>query len=281
MISEKLKRLIKETLDEDVNTGDITTLSTVDAKAIGHGYVKAKSDGVLCGQKVFSKVFRLVDDTVKLNWQSTDGEWLRAGDICLRYEGAFRSILIAERTALNFLQRMSGIATLTRHFVDAVKHTHTRILDTRKTTPLWREIEKYAVKTGGGENHRFGLYDMFLIKDNHISAAGGIDRAIEKAIEYKEKNNLHCSIEVETKTLEEVKTVLKFPVQRIMLDNMTLEMMKMSVELINRKAETEASGNVSLKTVASIAETGVDFISVGALTHSAPAMDFSLLLEQR
>ncbi len=272
---------IHNALKEDLGDGDITTQATVSASALGQGFVKAKSDGVLCGREVFSEVFRVVDASVKLNWTYSDGHDLKKGDVCVRFEGSLRSILTAERTALNFMQRLSGIASLTRQYTDAVALTHAKILDTRKTTPLWRALEKYAVMTGGGENHRFGLYDMFLIKDNHISAAGSLTAAIEKAIEFKIKNDLTCVIEVETKSLDEIKMALKFPIQRIMLDNMSVVGMKTAVDLIHRQCEVEASGNVSLSNVRAIAETGVDFISVGALTHSAPAMDYSLLLEEK
>lgn len=274
-----LRTQIKHAIEEDLGFGDVTTLSTVPAEQIGRGYVRAKSDGVLAGQLIFNEVFRQINPQIKLEWSAQDGDTLEKGRICLNFTGSMRSILIAERTALNFIQRMSGIATLTRRFTEKIKHTSAQILDTRKTTPLWRELEKYAVRCGGGSNHRIGLYDMFLIKDNHVTAAGGIGAAIEKAIEYNRQNNLHLAIEVETKNLDEVREALRYPVQRIMLDNMTIETMREAVALIHKTCETEASGNVSLDTVQAIAETGVDFISVGALTHSAPVLDLSLLVE--
>ncbi|HNC48802.1 MAG TPA: carboxylating nicotinate-nucleotide diphosphorylase [bacterium] len=274
-----LRTQIKHAIEEDLGFGDVTTLSTVPAEQIGRGYVRAKSEGVLAGQLVFNEVFRQINPQIKLEWSAKDGDTLEKGQICLHFAGSMRSILIAERTALNFIQRMSGIATLTRHFMERIKHTSAQILDTRKTTPLWRELEKYAVRCGGGSNHRIGLYDMFLIKDNHITASGGIGAAIEKAIEYNRQNNLHLSIEVETKNLDEVREALRYPVQRIMLDNMKIETMREAVAIINKRCETEASGNVSLDTVKDIAETGINFISIGALTHSAPALDLSLLVE--
>ncbi|HMW36860.1 MAG TPA: carboxylating nicotinate-nucleotide diphosphorylase [bacterium] len=274
-----LRTQIKHAIEEDLGFGDVTTLSTVPAEQIGRGYVRAKSEGVLAGQLVFNEVFRQINPQIKLEWSAKDGDTLVKGQICLHFAGSMRSILIAERTALNFIQRMSGIATLTRHFMERIKHTSAQILDTRKTTPLWRELEKYAVRCGGGSNHRIGLYDMFLIKDNHITASGGIGAAIEKAIEYNRQNNLHLSIEVETKNLDEVREALRYPVQRIMLDNMKIETMREAVAIINKRCETEASGNVSLDTVKDIAETGINFISIGALTHSAPALDLSLLVE--
>jgi nicotinate-nucleotide pyrophosphorylase (carboxylating) len=186
--------------------------------------------------------------------------------------------LTYERTALNFLQRLAGIATLTRRFVDAVAGTHAVILDTRKTTPGWRQLEKYAVRCGGGSNHRFGLHDMFLIKENHIAAAGDIAAAVQKCRAYARAQNAHLKIEVETKNLKEVEACLRLDVDRIMLDNMPLQEMRNAVALAAGRIPLEASGNVNLETVRAIAATGVDFISIGALTHSAPAMDFSLLL---
>ena len=277
--SDQTKSLIALSLKEDIGNGDITTDSTIPESLLGKGSVIAKSAGVLCGQNVFDEVFRQTDPSVKLHWLYSDGQSLMSNQKCLTFEGPMRSILTAERTALNFLQRMSGIATLTNHFVELIKGTSARIIDTRKTTPMWRELEKYAVRTGGGANHRMGLYDMFLIKDNHITAAGSISSAIQKAISYNNKRRLRCSIEVETKNLDEVKEALQFPIQRIMLDNMNVEEIGKAVKVIAGRCEVEASGGVSLETVRSIAETGVDFISVGALTHSAPALDLSLLVE--
>jgi nicotinate-nucleotide pyrophosphorylase (carboxylating) len=194
-------------------------------------------------------------------------------------EGTIQSILSAERTALNFLGHLSGIATLTRQFVDRVEGLNVRITDTRKTTPGWRLLEKQAVKAGGGENHRMGLYDMVLIKENHIEAAGGITKAVQKASSYLHRSNLSLKIEVETTTLDEVNEACKTAVDRIMLDNMSIEMMKKAVKIVDGNKEVEASGGVNFDSIRSIAETGVDYISVGALTHSAPAFDFSLLLK--
>lgn len=279
-LSDHVKELITISLKEDIGIGDITTSSTVPESLNGKGFVKAKSSGILCGQYVFNEVFGQVDPSVKLNWLCDDGQLLKSDQHCVSFQGSMRSILIAERTALNFLQRMSGIATLTLQYVEVIRHTSSKIIDTRKTTPMWRELEKYAVRTGGGSNHRMGLYDMFLIKDNHITAAGGISSAIQSTMQYNEKLKSRYGIEVETKNLEEVKEAILFPVQRIMLDNMKPEEMTQAVALIDHRCEVEASGGVSLSTVKAIAETGVDFISVGALTHSAPAMDFSLLVEK-
>jgi nicotinate-nucleotide pyrophosphorylase (carboxylating) len=279
-LSENIKNLIALSLKEDIGQGDITTISTVPGSLSGRGFVKAKSPGVLCGQDVFSEVFRQVDPSIIINWLTRDGETLASLDVCVKFSGSLRSILIAERTALNFLQRLSGISTLTSQYVEMIKHTKARIIDTRKTTPLWRELEKYAVRTGGGLNHRMGLYDMYLIKDNHITAAGSISDAIQRVLENNQKSGAKYQIEVETRNLAEIEEALKFPVTRIMLDNMPVDEMRKAIRLINGKCEVEASGGVSLNTVKAIAEIGVDFISVGALTHSAPAMDLSLLVEK-
>ncbi|NUM79739.1 carboxylating nicotinate-nucleotide diphosphorylase [bacterium] len=278
-LSQEIKTLIKLALEEDIQTGDITSTATVAESVKGRGFVKAKSKGIFCGCDVFTEVFRQIDPNIRCAWNVQDGESLDAGQKCLSFEGSLRSILIAERTALNFIQRLSGIATLTNEFVSQIRHTSAKIIDTRKTTPLWRELEKYAVRTGGGSNHRMGLYDMFLIKDNHIAAAGGMAPAIRSVITYKERSQNRRPIEVETKNLAEVKEALQFPIQRIMLDNMNVSEMREAVKLINRRCEVEASGGVTLESVRAIAETGVDFISVGSLTHSAPAMDLSLLIE--
>ena len=279
-LSDQTIGLIAQSLAEDIGRGDITTLATIPESLAGRGFVKTKSSGILCGQDVFNEVFRRVDPSVKMTWHFSDGQAVSVDQKCVSFAGPMRSILIAERTALNFIQRMSGIASLTNRYVELTRHTKAKIIDTRKTTPIWREIEKYAVRTGGGANHRMGLFDMFLIKDNHITAAGGIAQAIQRAIRYNDETGLQCAIEVETKNLDEIHQVLRFPVSRIMLDNMTIDDMRKAVGIIAGKCEVEASGGVSLTTVKAIAETGVDLISVGALTHSASAMDLSLLVEK-
>lgn len=279
-LSDQIISLIAQSLNEDIGRGDITTLATIPESLKGNGFVKAKSPGILCGEDVFNEVFRRLDPSVDLVWNYHDGQHVSTDQKCVSFTGSMRSILTAERTALNFLQRLSGIASLTDRYVKLIRHTKAKIIDTRKTTPIWREIEKYAVRTGGGYNHRMGLYDMFLIKDNHITAAGGVVQAIQRAIRYNEESGLQCAIEVETKNLEEIKQALQFPIARIMLDNMNIDEMRQAVGLIGGKCEVEASGGVSLATVKEIAETGVDLISVGALTHSAPAMDLTLLVEK-
>jgi nicotinate-nucleotide pyrophosphorylase (carboxylating) len=278
-LSENIKSLITLALKEDAGDGDRTTLATVPRNTVGLANVKAKSPGVLCGQAIFAEVFRRVDPSVRIMAVASDGDSVALGQMCIKIEGHVSSILTAERTALNFLQHLSGIATLTHRYVALVSHTSARIIDTRKTTPLWRELEKYAVRTGGGTNHRMGLYDMFLIKDNHIAAAGGISKAIRAVLAFNKQTSAPLAIEVETKTFAEVQEAVSFPIQRIMLDNMPPAEMARCVIFIAKRCDVEASGGVTLDTVKAIAETGVDFISVGALTHSAPVMDLSLMVE--
>lgn len=256
--------------------GDITTQATLAPEARLRARIYAKAEGVLAGAPVAETVFRLLDGEAHFQRQKSDGEPLRAGDEILTVEGSGQALLAAERTALNFLGRMSGIATLTRRYVDAVAGTGAVILDTRKTAPGLRRFDKYAVRMGGGQNHRMGLYDMVLIKDNHIDAAGSITAAVGRV---RERFGDRYPIEVEVKTLDELQEALLLRPDRIMLDNMSLETMRRAVELAAGRVPLEASGNVSLETVRAIAETGVDYISVGALTHSAPVLDVSMRLE--
>ena len=280
-ITDSLQNLLRMSLQEDIGTGDITTFSTVDYETRGRGYVIAKTDGVFSGRTIFEMIFQMVDPDIDFKWFTQDGETVHNRQKCVEFNGRLHNMLIAERTGLNFLQRMSGVATLTNQFTQLIGHTKAKIIDTRKTTPLWREIEKYAVRCGGGSNHRMGLYDMFLIKENHITSAGGITVAIRKAIAYNASHPPVMPIEVETRSVDEVKEAVQFPIQRIMLDNMSIDDMKTAVKFISGRCEVEASGGVTVKTVRAIAETGVDFISVGALTHSAPALDLSLLIETK
>ena len=273
----KISRLIEEALFEDVGLGDITTESIVPSDARGKATLISKASGVIAGLEVMNAVFRAVDPGVTVEPHLSEGTGIAPGTTVATVEGPLGAILKAERTALNFLQRMSGIATLTRSFVDAVAHTHAKITDTRKTAPSLRIIDKLAVASGGGVNHRFGLDEMVLIKDNHIAIAGGVGLAIDKCQAYLRAANLDPKIEVEASNFAEVAEVLKHDgVHRIMLDNFTVEQMRRAVDTINRRVEVEASGNVSLENVATIAETGVDYISIGALTHSAKALDVSL-----
>lgn len=273
--------LIKKAIREDMGKkGDITSDSIVPLNKKGQALLKAKSEGIISGLEVFEDTFFFVDNELKIETFFKDGDTVTPGDIVAVIKGSLNSILKAERTALNFIQRMSGISTYANQFVKAVKGTKAQILDTRKTLPGFRTLDKYAVKTGGAQNHRNGLFDMFLIKDNHISAAGGISKAVKKALAYKLKNKLKAKIEVEIKDLDEFREALKLDVDWIMLDNMKLEDIEKCVKLNSGKKKLEVSGNVNIETVRFLAETGVDYISVGALTHSVKALDLSLLVEQ-
>jgi len=273
----KISRLIEEAILEDLGMGDLTTDAIVPADAQGYGEIKVKETGIIAGLDIAAQAFQSVDPAVELKKACEDGLAVDAGTLAASVQGPLAGILKAERTALNILQRMSGIATLTRKFVSAVEGTRARITDTRKTPPGLRILDKLAVKLGGGVNHRFGLDEMVLIKDNHIVAAGGISQAIERSLHHLREGNRDSKVEVETKNVDEVKEALKFRgIHRIMLDNFSVREMKQAVEAINGRVEIEASGNVSLENVRAIAETGVDFISVGALTHSPKALDISL-----
>ncbi|MEA3493323.1 MAG: carboxylating nicotinate-nucleotide diphosphorylase [Candidatus Margulisiibacteriota bacterium] len=267
----KVRKIVREALREDVGAGDITTRSIVVSSVVVQAVIRAKEAGVIAGLPAAKEVFRQIDRKIKFVPKVKDGAKVKRGKIIATVSGPARGILTGERVALNFLQRLSGIATLTNQFVKKGKKA--KILDTRKTTPGLRALEKYAVKMGGGVNHRFGLYDAVLIKDNHIDLAGGIDKAIvaaKLALSRKE-------IEVEAKTTAQVKKSMSVGADRILLDNMSLKNLRKAVKLCKKaKVKTEASGGVSLKTVSKIAATGVDAISVGALTHSARALDISL-----
>ena len=275
-MNEKIDQIIKNALNEDVIPDDITTSATVPQNLIGTGTFLVKSDGVVAGYEITERVFQLVDSSLKFTKYFNDGDNVKVGDIIAKIEGKASSILTAERTALNFFQRMSGIATAARTFTEKIKHTKAEIIDTRKTVPGLRIIDKLAVKQSGCKNHRMGLYDMFLIKDNHIVAAGSITNAINACKKYQSENGTSYKIEVETKNLAEVEEALSSDVDVIMLDNFDIEKMKQAVTMINEKCKVEASGGVNLNTVKAIAETGVDYISVGALTHSVTALDISL-----
>lgn len=265
--------LIETGLKEDVNTGDLTTDLLIPASIESTAILIAKDNGIIAGLKVAEAVFRKLDPTIEFIANFSDGDHIRKGDLICTIKGAYRALLTGERLALNFLQRMSGIATETAKYVDAVKGFKTEILDTRKTVPGLRLLDKYAVKAGGGTNHRMGLYDMVMIKDNHISVAGGITKAIQ-AIRPFIQNQI--KIEVETTSLDEVNEAMQAGADIIMLDNMDIETMRKAVRIINGKAKVEASGNMTLERVREVASTGVDFISIGALTHSPSALDISL-----
>jgi nicotinate-nucleotide pyrophosphorylase (carboxylating) len=272
-----LQQFIKESLAEDVGTGDHTSLATISHNKIGKARLLVKEDGILAGVRVAIAIFKEVNPGLKVDVKIADGESVKHGDEVLYVEGPIQNILKAERLVLNCMQRMSGIATTTRKYVDAISSTKAKILDTRKTTPLMRALEKEAVKLGGALNHRFGLYDMILIKDNHVDGAGGIKNAIDSATKYLKENSLKLPIVIETRNIEEVKQVLEIGgIQRIMLDNFSPSVMKEAIELINGKFATEASGGITLSNILEYANTGIDYISVGALTHSVKSLDLSL-----
>jgi nicotinate-nucleotide pyrophosphorylase (carboxylating) len=267
-----IDQLIEIGLREDVNTGDLTTDLLIPASLRSTAIMNAKADGIIAGLQVAEAVFRKLDQTIEFIAEISDGDKIRKGDLICTIKGSYRALLTGERLALNFLQRMSGIASETAKYVEAVRGFNTKILDTRKTVPGLRVLDKYAVRAGGGTNHRMGLYDMVMIKDNHISVAGSISRAVG-AIRPSVPDNI--KIEVETTTLEEVIEALQAGADIIMLDNMDIETMRKAVRIVDGKAKTEASGNINLERIKDIAATGVDFISVGALTHSVVALDIS------
>lgn len=273
---ELIDDLLNLAFAEDIGDGDHTTLSTIPADAMGRSKLLIKEKGIVSGVEVAKKVLNKIDPYLKINVFIKDGSEVEPGDIVFSAEGPVRSLLIAERTMLNIMQRMSGVATMTKKYQDLLKGLKTKVLDTRKTTPGMRLLEKEAVKTGGGENHRIGLFDMILIKDNHIDFAGGLEKAVKRAKEYCEKNNKNLKIEVEARTLVDVKKLTEMPeVDRIMFDNFTPELTREAVEIVDGKKETESSGGITLQNLREYGETGVDYISVGALTHSVKGLDMS------
>ncbi len=276
-----IREIIRRALDEDIQTGDVTTKAVIPDSVLSKGKFLVKAVGVIAGLNVAKNAFKTIDVEIGFNVLIPDSGKVKVGDIVAEVEGKASSILTAERTALNFLQRMSGIATMTNKFVEEISHTKAKILDTRKTVPGIRSLDKEAVRLGGGKNHRIGLFDMFLIKDNHIEIAGSITNAVNACRNFQQKKNSNLKIEAETKNLDEVKEALACNVDIVMLDNFKTELMKKAVELINGKCLIEASGNINIDNVKEVAETGVDFISVGALTHSVKALDISLEVELR
>ena len=273
----EIREFMHTAFSEDVKDGDHSSLACIPENAQNKARLLIKENGILAGVKLAKEVFRFVDEALQVDVFIEDGSPVESGDVVFQVSGKAQSILTAERIVLNCMQRMSAIATETRKYVDRIVDLNTKILDTRKTTPGIRFIEKWAVLIGGGENHRFGLYDMIMLKDNHIDFAGGMKQAILKTKEYLDQNNKDLKIEVETRNLQEVQEVLSIGgVDRIMLDNFSLEDTRAAVELIDGKYETEASGGVNLNTIRTIAECGVDFVSVGAITHSVHNLDMSL-----
>jgi len=275
-MERKIRNLTKYALIEDIGSGDVTTEATVPTDSRAAAIILAKQDMVLAGLEVCQEVFQFLDPAIEFTSFVRDGDRIRTGTEIALLSGNTRALLMGERVALNLLQHMSGIATQTARYVEKIEGLKAEVLDTRKTHPGLRELEKYAVRIGGGKNHRFGLYDGILIKDNHIKVAGSITKAIEGV---RKKSHLLLKIEVETKTLDEVQEALATKPDIIMLDNMQVDMMREAVFLIHRQALVEASGNVTLETIRTIAETGVDFISCGSITHSTAAVDISMKLK--
>lgn len=274
---KEIEIIIKNAIREDVGDGDHSSLACIPKEAAGKAKLLVKDQGILAGVEFAKKVFEYVDPAMKMEILLKDGEPVKRGDIAFYVEGSSQSILKAERLVLNAMQRMSAIATKTSEFVQKLEGTKTRILDTRKTTPGIRALEKWAVKIGGGENHRFALYDMIMLKDNHIDFAGGITKAIEKTKAYLRENGLDLKIIVEARDMDEIREILKSDgVYRILIDNFSFEDTRKAVELINGKCLTESSGGITLESARSYAECGVDFISSGALTHSVHNLDLSL-----
>ena len=277
---QKLNQLITNALAEDIGDGDHSTLSCIGMNARGKAILKIKDEGILAGLEIAEKIFSYAEQTSVLKKVKNDGEEMHFGEIAFEVEANVYTILTCERLVLNCMQRMSGIATLTKKYTDKLKGYSTKLLDTRKTTPNFRLLEKEAVSIGGGVNHRFGLYDMIILKDNHIDYCGGIEKAIGKAWQYAQGKNPGLKIEVETRNIDDVKKVMKTgKVNRIMLDNFTPEKISEALQIIHREYETEASGGINLDNITSYAATGVDFISSGAVIHQAKSLDMSLKAE--
>ncbi len=276
-ITRQIEQLVSMALQEDIGDGDHSSLSCIPETAQGEMRLLVKQDGILCGIDVAREVLRQVDPAIEMEQYLNDGDKIAKGDVAFRLKGSAQKMLTAERTVLNYLQRMSGIATATRICVDEVKDTGVTLLDTRKTTPNMRIFEKYAVKTGGAQNHRFGLFDMMMLKDNHIDFAGGIEKAIDAARAYQTERGLNLKIEIETRSLDDVQRVMRHGgVHRIMFDNFTPDQIREAVRLVDHRYETEASGGIVRETLHDYAATGVDFISIGAFTHHISSLDLSL-----
>lgn len=275
--NKEIELIIKNAIREDVGEGDHSSLACIPANARGKAKLLVKDKGILAGVDFAEQVFKYLDPSIRFKKEISDGTYVKFGDIAFYVEGSSQTILKGERVILNAMQRMSAIATKTSEFVKKLEGTNTKILDTRKTTPGIRALEKWAVKIGGGENHRFALYDMIMLKDNHIDFAGGITKAIEKTKEYLKANNLNLKIIVEARDLDEISEILKSDgIYRILIDNFSFLDTRKAVELIDGKCQTEASGGITLETARSYAECGVDYISSGALTHSVYNLDLSL-----
>jgi nicotinate-nucleotide pyrophosphorylase (carboxylating) len=277
-LTEKaIQEFIRQALAEDIGEGDHSTLATIPVHKISKAKLLIKANGIIAGIEIAEKIFREVDPSLQITFYKKDGESMTTGEIAFEVHGKAQSILSGERLVLNCMQRMSGIATYTNRLCKLIESTSAQLMDTRKTTPNFRLMEKWAVAIGGGRNHRFALYDMIMLKDNHVDVAGGIAQAVNSAINYLKEKNKKLQIEVETRNLKEVQEALTTnAVDVIMLDNMKLDEMKEAIKLINGKCKTEASGGITESTLRSVAECGVDYISMGALTHSAKSLDLSL-----
>ena len=273
----EIEEIITRAIEEDLGDGDHSSLSCIPSEALGVAQLKVKEPGILAGVELATWVFAQIDPALVVDIRLHDGTRINPGDVALYVSGSARSILAAERTVLNFMQRMSGIATATDKMVQAMENSHCKLLDTRKTTPGMRIVEKWAVRIGGGLNHRMGLYDMIMLKDNHIDFAGGIENAITRTHDYLKRTGKDLKIEIETRSLDDVQEVLRIGgVHRIMLDNFTPELMTEAVRMIDGKYETEASGMINISNIKEYASTGVDYISSGALTHHIKSLDLSL-----
>jgi nicotinate-nucleotide pyrophosphorylase (carboxylating) len=274
---ERLQLLVQAALAEDLGEGDHSTLAVIPADTLGKAVLKIKQDGILAGVEIAEKIFHFRQPDSVFQVQKKDGEAMKSGEIAFTVEASVHTILICERLVLNCMQRMSGIATLTHQYAEKIKDFHSKILDTRKTTPGFRLLEKEAVRIGGGMNHRFGLFDMMMLKDNHIDYCGGVTKALDRAYEYAQKYKPALKIEVEARTLEDVQEVLASgKADRIMLDNFNPARLAGALQIIQKKIETEASGGINLGNIRDYAATGVDFISIGALVHQAQSLDLSL-----
>ncbi|GIV28386.1 MAG: nicotinate-nucleotide diphosphorylase (carboxylating) [Bacteroidia bacterium] len=273
-----LQQFVNLALKEDIGYGDVTSLSIIPSDKMGTMQLLVKQEGVIAGVEAIQHILQYIYPECEMQVFINDGSTVRKGDVVFRINGSVQRLLSYERLLLNIMQRMSGIATKTSYLQSLCEGTRARITDTRKTTPLFRFFEKWAVHIGGGVNHRWGLYDMVLIKDNHIDAAGGIDKAIIKCREYLQKNNLNVKIEVETRSLDDVKMAIEYKPDRIMFDNFTVEDVRRAVELVNYQVETEASGGINEQNLRDYAQTGVELISIGALTHHINSLDLSLKL---
>lgn len=274
---DRINAFISDALKEDIGDGDHTSLGSIDAEEKSDAHLLIKGDGLLAGVELAQKIYSFLDSQLVLEIIKTDGQDVESGEVAFKVSGSARSILSGERLVLNCMQRMSAVASYTQHLNNLIKGSNARLLDTRKTTPLFRLPEKWAVMIGGGLNHRYGLYDMVLLKDNHIDFAGGVKPAIQKTLGYLKENNLDLEIEVEVRKISELKEVLEMGrVHRVLLDNMLPSEIRQAIEMIDGQFETEASGGITEKNISDIAETGVDYISVGALTHSYTSIDMSL-----